>query len=90
MNKTKDYIISYDIRDPKRLSRLSRRLEKSAMRIQKSVYLYASVSRKELLDIIDMINAVIDNEADDVRIYRMLDPGIALAKAVDLSDPFTF
>ncbi len=90
MNKTKDYIISYDIRDPKRLSRLSRRLEKSAMRIQKSVYLYASVSRKELLDIIDMINAVIDDEADDVRIYRMLDPGIALAKAVDLSDPFTF
>ncbi len=90
MNKTKDYIISYDIRDPKRLSRLSRRLEKSAMRIQKSVYLYASVSRKELLDTIDMINAVIDNEADDVRIYRMLDPGIALAKAVDLSDPFTF
>jgi len=90
MSKTKDYIISYDIRDPRRLSRLARRLEKSAMRIQKSVYLYASVSRKDLLDIIDMINAVIDSEADDVRIYRMLDPGISLAQAVDLGDPFTF
>lgn len=90
MSHTKDYIISYDIRDPKRLSRLSRRMEKCAMRIQKSVYLYASVSRKDLLDIIDMINAAIDSEADDVRIYRMLDPGIALAQAFDLSDPFTF
>jgi CRISPR-associated protein Cas2 len=90
MSKTKDYIISYDIRDPKRLSRLSRRLEKSAMRIQKSVYLYASVTRKDLLDTIDMINAVIDSEADDVRIYRMLDPGISLAQAVDLGDPRTF
>ena len=90
MRKTKDYIISYDIRDPKRLSRLARRLEKRAMRIQKSVYLYASVSRKDLLDIINMINAVIDSEADDVRIYRMLDPGISLAQAVDLGDPFTF
>ena len=86
----KDYIISYDISNYKRLAKLARNLEKYAMRIQKSVYLYASVSRKELLDTIDMINAVIDNEADDVRIYRMLDPGIALAKAVDLSDPFTF
>ena len=90
MSKTKDYIISYDIRDPKRLSRLSRRLEKSAMRIQKSVYLYASVTRKDLLDTIDMINEVIDSEADDVRIYRMLDPGISLAQAVDLGDPLTF
>ena len=90
MSKSKDYIISYDIRDHKRLARLSRRLEKNAMRIQKSVYLYSSVSRKELLGIIDMINSVIDIEADDVRIYRMLDPGIALAQAVDLSDPYTF
>lgn len=90
MSKNKDYIISYDIRDPKRLSRLSRRLEKVAMRIQKSVYLCSSVPRHKLLDIIEMINAVIDEELDDVRIYRVLDPGISLAQAVNLADPYTF
>ena len=90
MSTTQDYIISYDISDHKRLARLARRLEKKAMRIQKSVFLFSSVSRQQLLDIIELINAVIDEEADDVRIYRMLDPGIALAKAVDLGDPYTF
>ena len=90
MSKTKDYIISYDIRDHRRLARLSRKLEKNAMRIQKSVYLFSSVSRHQLLDIIDVINATIDSEADDVRIYSVLDPGIALAQAVDLADPYIF
>ena len=90
MSKSKDYIISYDIRDHKRLAHLSRRLEKVAMRIQKSVYLCSSVPRHQLLDIMEMINAVIDTEVDDVRIYRVLDPGIALAQAVNLADPYTF
>jgi len=86
----KDYIISYDIKNVKRLAKLARNLEKEAMRIQKSVFLFSSVSGDELFDIIDLINTIIDVEADDVRIYTVLDPGIALAKAVDLGDPYIF
>jgi len=89
MSRSANYIISYDISDHKRLARLARRLEKKAMRIQKSVFLFSEVSRMQLLDMIDLINTIIDQEADDVRIYRMVDPGISLAQAVDLSDPYT-
>ena len=86
----KDYIVSYDIANYKRLAKLARNLEKHAMRIQKSVFLLSSVSKNELLGIIDMINAIIDEEADDVRIYTIVDPGISLAQAVNLADPYIF
>ena len=86
----KDYIISYDITHYKRLAKLARNLEKHAMRIQKSVFLLSSVSKNELLGIIKMINAIIDEEADDVRIYTIVDPGISLAQAVNLADPYIF
>ena len=86
----KDYIISYDISNYKRLAKLARNLEKYAMRIQKSVFLLSSVSNYELLGIIDMITEIIDLDADDVRIYTIIDPGIALAKAINLDDPYIF
>jgi CRISPR-associated endonuclease Cas2 len=86
----KDYIISYDISNYKRLAKLARNLEKHAMRIQKSVFLLSSVSKKELFGIIDMINAIIDLEVDDVRIYTIIDSGISLAQGVDLADPYIF
>ncbi|MCF6244154.1 MAG: CRISPR-associated endonuclease Cas2 [Sulfurovum sp.] len=86
----KDYIISYDIVNYKRLAKLARSLEKEAMRIQHSVFLLSSVTKNELLGIIDMINAIIDEEADDVRIYTIVDPGISLAQAVNLADPYIF
>lgn len=86
----RDYIISYDISNAKRLAKLARNLEKEAMRIQKSVFLFSSVTGEQLFDIIDLINTIIDASEDDVRIYTVLDPGIALAQAVNLSDPYTF
>ncbi len=86
----KDYIICYDIQDRKRLAKLARNLEKKAMRIQKSVFLFSSVGSHQLFDIIEVINSIIDTASDDVRIYKMIDPGIALAKAVDLADPYIF
>jgi len=72
------------------LAKLARNLEKDAMRIQKSVFLLSSVSNNELLGIIDMITEIIDLDADDVRIYTIIDPGIALAKAINLDDPYIF
>ena len=72
------------------MAKLARNLEKDAMRIQKSVFLLSSVSNNELLGIIDMITEIIDLDADDVRIYTIIDPGIALAKAINLDDPYIF
>ena len=86
----KDYIISYDIADKKRLAKLARTLEKVAMRIQNSVFLYSSVKEYELLGIIEVINTIIDEDADDVRIYTVLGAGIALGQAVDLNNPYIF
>lgn len=86
----KDYVVSYDIANYKRLAKLARNLEKHAMRIQKSVFLLSSVSNHELLAIIDMINTIIDSEADDVRIYTVLGAGISLAQAVNLDEPYIF
>lgn len=86
----RDYIISYDIRDKKRLAKLGRNLEKEAMRIQKSVFLFSSVTGEQLFDIIEVINMIINTEEDDVRIYTVLDPGISLAQAVNLHEPYIF
>ena len=90
MSVKNDFIISYDISSPKRLQRLARRMEKIGMRIQHSVFFCASVSQIDLFAIIEDINAIIDQDKDDVRIYHILDPGIALGQAVDLEEPFIF
>ena len=82
--------MTYDICDTKRLAKLARMLEKLAMRVQYSVFLLCSVSQNELLDIIDKINDIIDNEADDVRIYMIIDSGIALGRALNLDEPYIF
>jgi CRISPR-associated endonuclease Cas2 len=88
MRKTADYIISYDISDSKRLQCLAKQIEKLALRIQNSVYLASSVTQETLFDIIDIINSLIDQKEDDVRIYTILDAGYALGQAVDLNKPF--
>lgn len=84
---TNDYIISYDISNHKRLGRLARRLEKRAIRIQRSVFFAPQLSQTQLFEIVDTITAIIDDAEDDVRIYTMLDAGYALGKALDLTDP---
>jgi CRISPR-associated protein Cas2 len=86
----RDYIVTYDICDKKRLAKLARFLEKIAMRVQYSVFLLSSVTKYELLVIIENIKKIIDSDADDVRIYKIIDTGIALGKAVKLDEPFIF
>jgi len=39
---------------------------------------------------LDMITEIIDLDVDDVRIYTIVDPGISLAQAVNLADPYIF
>lgn len=89
-NAKADFIISYDISDPKRLQKLARQLEKVAMRIQYSIFLLSDAMQTDLFSIVNTIEDIIDHDEDDVRIYRMIDPGIAIGQAVNLEDPYTF
>jgi CRISPR-associated protein Cas2 len=88
--KKKDYLIAYDITEAKRLRKIAKYLEREAFRIQKSLYLLSSVSKKELSVIISNIEKLIDAECDDVRIYGISNTGMALAQAADLNDPYLF
>jgi CRISPR-associated protein Cas2 len=86
-----DIIIAYDIADPRRLRRTARQLEKVAIRIQYSVFLWPSVSRQQIEHLVRMLRQWIDLEEDDVRIYR-IDPkrSLHLGDALDLNHPTLF
>lgn len=62
------HIICYDIAEPKRLRKVHKLISKEAQRLQYSVY-YMECRRKELLDLIAKIKAIINPKEDDVRIY---------------------
>ena len=64
------YLISYDIRNPRRLLRVMRRVRKQATPVQYSVY-YAQLYAAELESLISDLNGLIDSEVDDVRIYAL-------------------
>jgi CRISPR-associated protein Cas2 len=82
-----DYIVSYDICDRKRLAKLAKLLEKIAIRIQKSIFLLKA-SKNELLGLINSIKDIINEEQDDVRIYKInIEKSLHLASATDLKNP---
>ena len=85
--RRKDYLICYDICSPKRLQKIGREMDKLAIRIQYSIFLAPSVSNEMLLDILNIIENIIDEEEDDVRIYTIVESGIRLGKAMNLNDP---
>jgi len=88
INDKKDYIISFDVSDKKRLVKLSKFLAKRAFRFQYSVFFYPQKTKKEVEIITKEIKKIINENQDDVRIYTVKSHGIALGKAYDLKDPF--
>ncbi len=86
MKYTADYLICYDISDAKRVQKMGRELDKLAIRIQYSVFYAPSASQEMLFDIMETIEEIIDPEEDDVRIYTVMDAGIRLGQAIDLTD----
>lgn len=90
MMRRTDYIICYDISNAKRLQRVARILVQEALRIQHSVFFAQNIDQVRLFEIVDSINDVIDHEEDDVRIYTVVDFGVALGQAVDLENPLFF
>jgi CRISPR-associated protein Cas2 len=85
---TKDYLICYDIKDKKRLSKLAKYLEKIAYRIQYSIFLLPNTNILYLQSISDEISNIISHQEDDLRIYTIKTSGYHIGQAVDLNEPF--
>jgi CRISPR-associated endonuclease Cas2 len=69
-NSRRRYLISYDIRCPKRLRKAHTLCCKNALRIQYSVF-EANVTLPELRKLQEQIRLLIDEGEDDVRIYGL-------------------
>lgn len=89
MYKT-DFIISYDISCEKRLRKIAKILEKNTMRIQRSVYLCKDVTQNELFEILEKVIKLINNNEDDLRIYKIKKGSISLQSGIDLENPTVF
>lgn len=85
-----DFLICYDISDKKRVSKVGRLVEREALRIQRSIYLYDDVTKEELMSLMESVLKLIDDEADDLRVYKITNKGIHLGSAVDLENPLIF
>jgi CRISPR-associated protein Cas2 len=64
------YIVAYDIADPRRLKRVARLLERSALRRQKSVFLFDG-SASEVESLLDELATLIDVEQDVVQAWLL-------------------
>lgn len=65
-----NYIVCYDIRDDKRLSRVYRFMKQRGIHIQYSVF-YCKLSWEELIIIKDELKSLINKKEDDIRIYPL-------------------
>ena len=71
---TARYLVTYDIADPKRLSRLFKFMKKQGVPVQYSVFL-VETSAVKLAELMLRIAKMIHPSADDVRAYRLPDNG---------------
>ncbi len=86
----KDFLICYDISDKKRLQKIGKLVEKKALRIQKSIYLFDKATKDELNQLVENIMKVFDEKKDDLRIYEIKNKGIKMGIATDLENPLIF
>ncbi len=70
LNKVRDWIVAYDIRDPKRLVRVHRYMIKHAEPLQRSVFM-ARMSTLDLLLLREGLAELIDPRQDDIRMYPL-------------------
>ena len=83
-----DFLISYDITDKKRLSKIARVLEKEAIRIQYSLFFYKNANKIELNSLLEKILKIYNEEEDDIRVYRIKKYGLHFGAAINLNNPF--
>jgi len=64
------FLISYDIKDDKRLRKIAKYLENRALRIQFSIYILENPKKNEFKDMILKLKELMEDE-DDIRIYKI-------------------
>lgn len=72
---TQNWLIGYDITDPKRLGRVHRAMVSRATPIEYSIFLFIG-SDKGLAECLAAVNALIDPKTDDVRCYPLPSRGL--------------
>ncbi len=65
-----NYLVCYDIREPRRLSRVYKLMKGRGLHIQYSVF-HCRLTWNDLSDLKEKLADVIDERADDVRIYPL-------------------
>ncbi len=65
-----NYLVCYDIRDPRRLTRVYKLLKGIGLHIQYSVF-HCSLSWPNLLELKEKLKEMIDENDDDIRIYPL-------------------
>jgi len=83
-----DFIITYDISDPKRLKKIAKLIEKDALRIQYSVYILYEATKEEVTALLEQVCKIYDEKYDDIRVYKIKQRGIHMGAAIDLDNPF--
>ncbi|MBK8972707.1 MAG: CRISPR-associated endonuclease Cas2 [Hahellaceae bacterium] len=77
------WILAYDIRCPKRLTKMCKCMKNHGLHVQKSVF-YITATRREMDDIIEDARSIMDEDVDDVRVYGCC----AMEKAEVLGQPY--
>ena len=65
-----EYIICYDITNPRRLGRIHRTLKQYAVPLQYSVFLFTG-SAAQLAQCLARLQAIMDEHSDDIRAYPL-------------------
>ncbi|WP_456479568.1 CRISPR-associated endonuclease Cas2 [Nautilia sp.] len=82
-----EFLIAYDIKNQKRLVKVAKRLEKIGVRIEYSIF-YVKMQKSEMIEFAICLSDIIDSEEDDIRIYEIIDYGVALGNAALLDEIF--
>jgi CRISPR-associated protein Cas2 len=90
LNDTRDWIIAYDIADPRRLGHVHRFMIKKAIPLQRSVFT-AKMTSRDARRLCDELAAIIDKARDDVRMYPLPSaPQIARIGRLDIASSGVF
>lgn len=65
------YLISYDVKDDRRLQRIHRYLKGKGIHLQKSVF-YCVFNKEDLKKTISGLSSLMDPNEDDIRFYPVL------------------
>ena len=83
-----NFLICYEKSHEKRLPKVARVLERTSIRIQKSLFFYPEASKEDISNIVNDIEEIIKKDSDDVRIYKIdINSSIHFGSAIDLKNP---